>query len=283
MKKRINLITGSALLASTLLVQTPAMAQEQDDESAPEMCECPADPVVDNSWIGNVGVGVVATGGNTENKSANANIDVTRDLEIWRHNLHVDSLFAANEQGSTAERYFASFQSDYKLGEQSYLFGYASAEKDRFSGYEWQATAVFGFGHTLLATENKNLNVEVGPGYRASRSSESFFRDDDNEKIRDPITGEFILREDNETENEVILRLAEHFDWQFSSSSRFVQELSLEAGEENTVARGLLALESQIAGSLFVRLYYTIKHNSEVPVGTEKSDTETGVTIAYNF
>ncbi len=283
MKKRISLLTGSMLLAATLLTQMQAMAQEQDEESEPEMCECPADPKVDNSWIGNVGVGVVVTAGNTENKSANANIDITRDLDIWRHNLHVDGLFAANEEGGTAERYFASMQSDYKLGEQSYVFGYASFEKDRFSGYEWQATAVFGYGRTLLATEDKNLNVEVGPGYRASRSSETFIRDADNEKVRDPVTGRFILRKDNESENEVILRLAEHFDWQFSPSSRFVQELSVEAGEDNTVARGLLALESQIAGSLFVRLYYTIKHNSEVPGGTEKSDTETGVSIAYNF
>ncbi len=283
MKKRTNMLAGSLLLVTTLLAQVQVLAQEQDEESEPEMCECPADPVVDKSWIGNVGVGVVATGGNTENKSANANIDLIRDLDIWRHNLHVDSLFASNEQGGTAERYFGSFQSDYKLSEQSYVFGYTSFEKDRFSGYEWQASAVLGYGRTLLATEDKNLNIEMGPGYRASRTSESFLRDADDEKIRDPATGRFILREDNATENEVILRLAEHFDWQFSPSSKFVQELSLEAGEENTVARGLLALESQIAGSLFVRLYYTIKHNSEVPVGTEKSDTEAGVNIAYNF
>ena len=283
MKKRISLLTGSVLLATTLLAHTQVMAQEQDDEAEPEMCECPADPVVDKSWIGNVGVGVVVTGGNTENKSANANIDITRDLDTWRHNWHIDSLFSSNEQGGTAERYFGSFQSDYKLGEQSYVFGYTSFEKDRFSGYEWQASAVFGYGRTLLATEDKNLNVEVGPGYRASRSSETFFRDENDNKLRDPVTNEAILRKDNETENEVILRLAEHFDWQFSPSSRFVQELSVEAGVENTVARGLLALESQIAGSLFVRLYYTIKHNTEVPAGTEKSDTETGVSIAYNF
>ncbi len=268
MKKHTMLCIGSVLLPTALL------AHAHD--------EPPVAPV-DNSWIGNVGVGVVVTGGNTENKTANANIDVTRDLDKWRHNLHIDSLYTADEQGATAEKYFGSFQSDYKLSERDYVFAYASYEDDRFSGFEWQATAVVGYGRILLATEDKNLNVEVGPGYRASRTAEVFQLDDNGDKLRVPPANDFNLLEDNESQNEAILRLAEHFDWQFSPSSKFVQELNVEVGADNTVTRGLLALESQIAGSLFVRLYFAIKHNKEVPDDTENADTETGVTIAYNF
>lgn len=270
MKKQTRLFTGSVLLSTTLLTH------------AHEEPEVP----VDNSWIGNVGIGVVVTGGNTENKSANSNIDITRDLERWRHNLHIDSLFTADEQGATAEKYFASWQSDYKLSERDYVFGYASYDDDRFSAFEWQATAVVGYGRILLATEDKNLNIEVGPGYRASRTAE-VFEEVDGERVRSVAlpdgSFDFNLLEDNESDSEAILRLAEHFDWQFSPSSKFVQELNVEVGSENTVTRGLLALESQIAGSLVVRLYYAIKHNTEVPDDTENSDTETGVTIAYNF
>lgn len=270
MNKQTMLLTGSVLLSTALL------AHAQDEPEEP----------VDNSWIGNVGVGVVVTGGNTENKTSNGNIDVTRDLDKWRHNLHIDSLYAADEQGATAEKYFASFQSDYKLSERDYVFAYASYEDDRFSGFEWQATAVVGYGRILLATEDKNLNVEIGPGYRASRTAE-VFEEVDGERVRSVQlpdgSFDFNLLEDNESLNEAIVRLAEHFDWQFSPSSRFVQELNVEVGEDNTVTRGLLALESQIIGSLAVRLYYAIKHNTEVPDDTENSDTETGVTIAYNF
>ncbi|MGI9286313.1 MAG: DUF481 domain-containing protein [Pseudomonadales bacterium] len=267
MKKQTIFLTGSVLLSTTLLTH------------AHEEPEVP----VDNSWIGNIGIGVVATDGNTENRSANANIDVTRDFDRWRHNLHIDSLYTADEQRTTAEKYFASWQSDYKLSERDYVFAYASYDDDRFSAFEWQATAVVGYGRILLATEDKNLNVEIGPGYRASRTAEVFQLDDNDDKVRVPPAGNFNLLEDNESLNEAILRLAEHFDWQFSPSSRFVQELNVEVGEDNTVTRGLLALESQIAGSLVVRLYYAIKHNTEVTDDTENSDTETGVTIAYNF
>lgn len=290
MKKQAMFVIGAVALCISLLARAQVMEQELDqvmeEEPEPEMCECPPEPVIDNSWIGSLGLGMVVTSGNTENTNINSNIDITRDLERWRHNLHLDGLYTADEQGSTAERYFASWQSDYKLSERDYVFGYGSYEDDRFSAYEFQATVVIGYGRTLLATEDKNLNVEIGPGYRASRTAE-VYEEVNGERVRTIVnpdgSRDFNLLEDNVSEDEAIVRLAEHFDWQFSANSKFVQEFNVEVGAENTVARGLLALESQIAGSLFVRLYYAIKHNTDVPDDREKSDTETGVTIAYNF
>ena len=45
----------------------------------------------------------------------------------------------------------------------------------------------------------------------------------------------------------------------------------------------MTALTAKVNTSLALKVSLTIKNNSEVPVGTEKTDTETAVTLVYSF
>ena len=56
---------------------------------------------------------------------------------------------------TSAERYFASAQGDYKLNEEhSALFVYGSYENDRFAGFEQQNSVAAGYADQIFKNEN---------------------------------------------------------------------------------------------------------------------------------
>lgn len=272
--KSIKLLASAAALS----LSVSGLTQAQDAPAAPE--ENPAD----HRWVGTVGAGLVLNSGNTETSSGHGLFDVTRNLGAWAHNVSIAALWTADSFRTTAEKYFGAWQSNRSLNERSYLFGYASYDDDRFSGFDYQATASLGYGYRVIMEEKMNLTVEAGPGIRVSEAF-TFATDAAGENIIDMVDriGFPVKTGTEDRETEAIARLAEAFDWQFSDNAKLFQELNIEAGSDNTVTRFLVGLETTVVGSIAMRVSYGIKNNSDVPAGVEKTDTETALTLAYTF
>jgi len=66
------------------------------------------------------------------------------EKEKWRNNLAANMLYTKSSEVKTAEKYFLSGQSNYRYATHMSLFGRASYEDDRFSGFEYQGTATAG-------------------------------------------------------------------------------------------------------------------------------------------
>lgn len=66
-------------------------------------------------------------------------------------------------------------------------------------------------------------------------------------------------------------------DWVFNLS------LAIPLGDKAKPAPAVTALTAQLAGSLAMKLSFTARHISEVPVATKDLDTETAVTLVYGF
>ncbi len=77
--------------------------------------------------------------------------------------------------------------------------------------------------------------------------------------------------------------MAATLDWRISDSSTFGEALSIEAGEDSTISKSETTLTSQVSDSLSMKLTLLLKHNSDVPPGVDKSDTETSATLVYSF
>ena len=103
------------------------------------------------------------------------------------------------------------------------------------------------------------LNLEIAPGYRITED------------------------ENNNTEEDAIVRAAEIFSWKVSENYTFDQYLKVESGDSNTETRFGLALTSQVAGELSMKVSYDITHNSDVAAGKNKTDKETAVTLVYKL
>jgi putative salt-induced outer membrane protein len=57
----------------------------------------------------------------------------------------------------------------------------------------------------------------------------------------------------------------------------------LEVGDENRYTESISALKATLVGDLALVLSYTIKNNSEVLPGIEKTDTFTAISLEYGF
>jgi putative salt-induced outer membrane protein len=68
-----------------------------------------------------------------------------------------------------------------------------------------------------------------------------------------------------------------------SENSDFTQDLLVEAGDENTYLESKTAISATLVGNLALVASYTIRSNSDVPLGTEKTDTFTALSLEYAF
>lgn len=244
MKKTTMVLT----LASSLLVTTNVLAEKEK-----------------SLWKSSVELGVINTTGNTETQTTSAKADVTYEVERWRHNGHAEAYGASatdqatDQEKTSAERYLLAGKSDYKFSELNYAFGLVKLQKDLFSGFEYEHVVALGYGRKVIKQADMELDVEIGPGVR-------FF------KVDNGISDE-----------EALLRLAGKYWWAISDHSKFTQDLIVEAGEDLTSTTSVTGLQANINSALAMKLTFTAKNKSAVPAGTKETDTETALTLVYNF
>jgi len=234
------------ILASAMLIANNAYAEDAAKEKS--------------LWKASAELGFVSTTGNTETETLNAKAKASTDREQWRHTVEATSLYSSDAINTTAQKFTLSGKSDYKLeGGKNFLFGTVDYENEKFSGYEYRVTEAIGYGRRVIEDEGMVLDLEVGPGARQSK------------------------RDNGETESEALLRAAAILDWKISKTSKFGEKLTVEAGEDITVTKSVTSLSSQIEGNLSMKVTFTYKNTSDVPVGVDDTDTETAVTLVYNF
>lgn len=242
------------MLAGSLVVSSNVVAEEKktEEEKSP--------------WTSSIELGFVKTTGNTETQTSIGKLDVGYEAGKWKHTLHAEGYGqeSENDLGVTvvsAERYEIMGKSDYKFTDRDYGFGLIRLQKDRFSGFEYENVLSLGYGRKALLRDNMELDLEIGPGAR-------FYKVDNGEAT-----------------DEALLVLAANYWWAISDTSKFIQELRSDIGEEFTSSRSVTGIQANINKTLALRFTYTIRHKSEVPdpATTEKTDTETAMSLVYTF
>jgi len=236
-------------------------AAENPDASATTATATAAAPQTEkNQWKGEGALGYTATSGNTESDSLNAKLGISKEKARWKHSASIESLKTTTDSVTSADRLVFKEKSEYSLGEKAYVFGKLRYEDDKFSGYDYQSSIAFGAGARFIDTEVQVLDASAGIGYR---------------KIKDAVT---LL-----TEEEGILTADASYEYKISNSAAFSEQLSVESGDNNTYSESETALTTKINSSLASKISYLVKHNSEVPVGTEKTDKVLTVSLVYSF
>ena len=212
-----------------------------------------------NKWTGEAELGYLKTSGNTNTESLHAKGKLVNERKKWKHTGTIEVTDKSDNGVTTANRWYLTGKSDYTIDDISYLFVALSYENDDFSGYDYQATETAGYGYHAIKKEDLKLDLEAGAGVRQSKLNSGA------------------------SNSEGLLTGAANLTWVISKTSTFTQLLSVEAGEDNTITRSVSALTMQIVGNLSAKLSHSIKNSSDVPVGTEKTDTESVVTLVYKF
>ncbi|WP_166838164.1 DUF481 domain-containing protein [Rheinheimera pleomorphica] len=219
-------------------------------------------------WTTSAELGAITTSGNTVGTSVTGKIDAKQELEQWSNQYIFSAFFKEDEKlengekvtERSAERYLISAKAAYKLdAEFDKLFVFGSYTDDKFGAYLKYTTVAVGYGTRLYNTEDKSLDVEIGPGY---------------------FSGE---RSTGETENGMIVRGAAAFNWTISESASFAQTLSVEYGEDNTRTIAETSLLAKINGSLQMKAAFLVQNDSDVPELKKSTDTQTSLTLVYSF
>lgn len=227
-----------------MLILVSAVAQAQE-ESTP--------------WSGSAALGILATSGNSDTMNANLDLGLNYDVDKWHHTFGAAAAGADSNSVTTAERYKVGYKAKYDFTEFDYVFGLLSYEKDKFSGYDQQTTEAIGYGRRIINEDKQVLNLEAGAGFKQNE-----------------------LR-NNTSEDSAIVRLGGDYLWKFSETAQFTQVLAIERGSDNTYAESISAVKATLMENLGLVFSYTIKNNSEVPAGSEKSDTFTAISLEYGF
>lgn len=213
----------------------------------------------ENEWARSAEFGFTQTSGNSEQSTIKARFDAERDINDWRYNFHLDMMNTTSKGIRSAENYFMTNRFGYLYNAFDYLYLYHSANKDRFSGYEYQSTVSVGYGRRLIDTEHSVLDMEIGPGYR------------------------FAKLYSGSNENESILRAYANYNIQLTSNTEFDQTLNIEKGFDLTTSRSSSTFKINVASNLSVRLGYHFLYSDKVPRDSKHADTETSVTVVYDF
>jgi len=224
------------------------------------------------TWSRSAELGMVNTSGNSETQTGNAKASMTRARGIWSQSIILEALNASNKDtvtglnNTTAEKYAANAKVDYNFSPDNFLFGNANYNDDRFSGFDYQATLSTGYGRSILKNEKQSLKAEIGPGIR-------FFK-----LKQDPVTFAHFPSDD-----EGILHMAASYVYTFSPQAFFSQDVVVDTGEDLTISESVSAISAKIVGELAMKASLKVRNSSEVPAGSEKTDTESALTLVYSF
>jgi len=218
-----------------------------------------ANAQAESPWSGRVSLGYLSTSGNTDTTSYNTAFDVSYAVNNWTHTLDGTANGADESDTTTAEAYQAGWKTAYDFSEANYMFGLVNWRKDLFSGVDQQLSEAIGYGRRLIDTPAHLLSVELGGGYRSADLS------------------------DNMSERGVIGTLGLNYVWTFSETSNLEQTIGVETGSDNTYLESVSAIRAKLLGDLAIVLSYTVYNNSDVPIGNEKTDKFTAISVEYAF
>ena len=203
--------------------------------------------------------GAIFTSGNTENENIKYKIVLDWVQQNWDYKFTSDGFRSSQDGISNAQRLYHSASANYTINEVSYAQGRVAYENDKFSGFDSQSDVTFSYGRNVLQNrDNMSLALTAGVGARRS-----------------------VIEGDADTEG--LVRFSANYLWNLSESADFIQDFSVDAGSNSSIYRTETGIQTDILENLSLKFTVKVKHQTDVPINREKTDTETAITLVLNF
>lgn len=210
-------------------------------------------------WTGEGQLGAFGSTGNTDQSGVAAGLKVTKETLKWKHTLGGTVDYQKTNGATTAERFFAGYDGNYKITPRLYAVGILSWERDTFAGYDGRFSESLGLGYRLVDTPAVQLALEAGPALRQTNYTDG--------------TSDSVFNG----------RIAGNFAWKFSENGTFTQVASYFFGNGGNTVTSDTALTFKVWDALSMRLSFFLQNESEPQPGRLATDTTTRITLVYGF
>lgn len=227
------------------------------------------DAAPDKHWNTSAELGAITTSGNTTGSSFTGKVDAKQELEVWSNEYVLSGYYKEDDEAQadgqqervvSAERFSLSAKAAYKLLKPgSRLFVLASYVDDKFGAYTRYSTVGIGQGTQWYKSDDKSLDVEIGPGYFSG------------------------TRATGGEDNGVTIRGAAAMKWKLSDTAALQQTMSVERGAVNTHSVAETSLSTKINSTMQMKAAFSARNDTNVPEDKKNTDTQTSVTLVYSF
>lgn len=226
-----------------LLLFTPAAAMAQDDDG----------------WSGEASLTANKTTGNTDTTDIGLGLKLNKTGDVWRHKFAGSADYGTSNGVRNRERFTLGYQIERDINER--LFGYASADYfyDDFGAFTDGYFLGGGLGYTLYEGEPLGWSVTAGLGYRSQTNSLDV------------------------TNEELAVNVESDLDWQINEQVSAYSDAGVLWSDSDTYLWSEAGITANLVGNLAARASFRIDHHTDVPFGTENTDTITRFGIVYTM
>ncbi|MGB3454893.1 MAG: DUF481 domain-containing protein [Litorimonas sp.] len=210
-------------------------------------------------WTGEASLTGNRTTGNTDTTDIGLGLKLARQGDIWRHEFQGSADFGRANGATNRERYLAGYQLERDIGDRLFAFGKGDLFFDDFGAFREGWFLGGGLGFDVLESSPTTWSVTGGAGYRSQTSAAGV------------------------TNEEFALDAGSDFDWQINDNVSLYDDAGILWSESNTYLFNEIGLTADLMGNLAARASFRIDHNTDVPLGREKTDTITRFGIVYTI
>jgi putative salt-induced outer membrane protein len=210
-------------------------------------------------WSGEGEIGASLTTGTSKNTNVAVGVGLVKDGITWRHKVAAAANYQRSNGITTADRYLASYEANYKFSPRFYALGTLMWEQDKFAGFNSRYTESLGLGYNILTGPTLFWDVSGGPALRQTRF----------------ITGR--------NSNDFAGRLATHFAWNLAAATVLTEDAGVYLGGSSNTYFSTTALTSQIVEDISGRVSFGVVSESNPPPGVQKTNTISRFTLVYSF
>lgn len=217
------------------------------------------DPV---KWTTNLSTNIAGSEGNSENFNFNFGAFVKRRSAQDRTTFGGEYLFERDGDETTQDEWYADLQYDRFISDKFFWFVSSRFEQDDLSDLDFRFIFSPGFGYQWTESDDLNFSTEAGVAYL----HESFSKDESN--------------------NELTLRLAYHFDKNLFSKLKFFHDLKLFPAFSDPSDLYLITsagLRTQITENFFTEAKVSVEHDTTPADDAEETDLNYLIGVGVNF
>jgi putative salt-induced outer membrane protein len=204
-------------------------------------------------------LGGYRTSGNTHDVGLTASLELRREAVEWRHKVRLQTDYQESLGVKTRERYYASYEPNWKFDERAYVYGSSLYESDRFSGFTDRVSLSSGVGYSAIKSPAVRLDIEVGPAFRYTN---------------------FV---DEAAQRNASARGSLDFGWKVSKGISVTQSASAYFEDANSTVASKSALLARLIGPLSAQVSYSMQYESVPVIGRKNTDTTSRASLVVDF